>query len=241
MGFEVRPGKLRTFDKEELKELRPESTRAIEITDFVALDEIDPIYYERTYWLAPDGDAAKKAYRPAARGDGRSAPGRHRQRRDARQAVPRRGPPARRRAGDVDDAVRRRGRAAQRTSTRCPTRGASRKPRRCAWRRSCIDGLDRRVGSRSATTTPTPRSCASASRRRSKGKQVVASDEEPRRGRGDRPHGGAAKPASTRRRAASERRGRVVRPSSAEPYISPARPRTRLRRHASGPLARKSA
>ena len=28
----------------------------------MALDEIDPIYYERTYWLAPDGDAAKKAY-----------------------------------------------------------------------------------------------------------------------------------------------------------------------------------
>ena len=42
--------------------LRPASTRAIEVTDFVALEEIDPIYYERTYWLAPDGDAAKKAY-----------------------------------------------------------------------------------------------------------------------------------------------------------------------------------
>jgi DNA end-binding protein Ku len=32
------------------------------VTDFVALEDIDPIYYERTYWLAPDGDAAKKAY-----------------------------------------------------------------------------------------------------------------------------------------------------------------------------------
>ena len=51
-----------TFDKGELTELKPESTRAIEITDFVDLDEIDPIYYERTYWLAPDGDGAKKAY-----------------------------------------------------------------------------------------------------------------------------------------------------------------------------------
>ena len=62
MGFEVRSGRYVTFDKDELKELRPQSTRAIEISDFVALDEIDPIYYERTYWLAPDGDAAKKAY-----------------------------------------------------------------------------------------------------------------------------------------------------------------------------------
>jgi DNA end-binding protein Ku len=62
MGFEVSKGTYVTFDKGELTELKPESTRAIEITDFVDLDEIDPIYYERTYWLAPDGDGAKKAY-----------------------------------------------------------------------------------------------------------------------------------------------------------------------------------
>ena len=51
MGFEIRKGRYVTFDKDELDELRPASTRAIEVTDFVALDEIDPIYYERTYWL----------------------------------------------------------------------------------------------------------------------------------------------------------------------------------------------
>src|SRR5918994_1663312 len=33
-----------------------------EVSDFVALEEIDPIYYERTYWLGPDGQAASKAY-----------------------------------------------------------------------------------------------------------------------------------------------------------------------------------
>jgi len=62
MGFEVRQGKYVTFDKEELAELRPESTRAIEVTDFVDLAAVDPIYYERTYWLGPDGDAGQKAY-----------------------------------------------------------------------------------------------------------------------------------------------------------------------------------
>ncbi|MET0459143.1 MAG: Ku protein [Ilumatobacteraceae bacterium] len=62
MGFEMGKGRYVTFDKDELKELKPESTRAIEVTDFVALDDIDPIYYERTYWLAPDGEPAKKAY-----------------------------------------------------------------------------------------------------------------------------------------------------------------------------------
>jgi DNA end-binding protein Ku len=62
MGFEVSKGHYVTFDKEELKELRPPSTRAIEVDEFVLLEEIDPIYYERTYWLGPDGDAGKKAY-----------------------------------------------------------------------------------------------------------------------------------------------------------------------------------
>ena len=62
MGFELRKGKYVTFDDEEMDALKPASTRAIEVTDFVALTDIDPIYYERTSWLAPDGDPAKKAY-----------------------------------------------------------------------------------------------------------------------------------------------------------------------------------
>ncbi len=62
MGFEVADGRYVTFDKKELDDLRPKSTKAIEVTDFVALEDIDPIYYERTYWLAPDGDAAARAY-----------------------------------------------------------------------------------------------------------------------------------------------------------------------------------
>jgi DNA end-binding protein Ku len=61
MGFEVRKGRYITFDKKELDELKPESTKAVEVTDFVELTAIDPIYYERTYWLAP-GDGGEKAY-----------------------------------------------------------------------------------------------------------------------------------------------------------------------------------
>lgn len=62
MGYEVRDGRYVTFDDKELDALRPMSTRAIEVTDFVALEEIDPIYYENTYWLAPERDNANKAY-----------------------------------------------------------------------------------------------------------------------------------------------------------------------------------
>ena len=62
MGYETSPGHYVTFDPDELSDLRPASTRTIDIADFVPLSDIDPIYYERTYWLTPDGDAAKQAY-----------------------------------------------------------------------------------------------------------------------------------------------------------------------------------
>jgi DNA end-binding protein Ku len=62
MGYETGKGEHVTFDTDELDELRPESTRAVDVTDFVALDEIDPIYYQRTYWLAPDGETSVQPY-----------------------------------------------------------------------------------------------------------------------------------------------------------------------------------
>jgi DNA end-binding protein Ku len=61
-GFETGRGKYVVFEKGELEALRPKSTRTIDIEDFVALDEIDPVYFERTYYLAPDGQAAAKGY-----------------------------------------------------------------------------------------------------------------------------------------------------------------------------------
>ncbi|MET0728724.1 MAG: Ku protein [Acidimicrobiales bacterium] len=62
LGYEVSDGRYVTFDRAELDDLQPESTRAIEVSDFVALADVDPIYFERTYWLAPADDAAAKAY-----------------------------------------------------------------------------------------------------------------------------------------------------------------------------------
>jgi len=62
MGFEVSRGRYVVFDDEELEVLRPQATHAIDVTDFVSLDDIDPVYYEKTYWLAPDGKAATRAY-----------------------------------------------------------------------------------------------------------------------------------------------------------------------------------
>jgi DNA end-binding protein Ku len=62
MGYEVSDGRYVTFSRAELDELQPESTRTIDVSDFVALADVDPIYYERTYWLAPSDEASAKAY-----------------------------------------------------------------------------------------------------------------------------------------------------------------------------------
>ena len=62
LGFEVSKGHYVQFEKDEIEEMQPASTRTVDIGDFVEPGEIDPIFYERTYWLAPDGDAAAKAY-----------------------------------------------------------------------------------------------------------------------------------------------------------------------------------
>jgi DNA end-binding protein Ku len=61
-GFEVSRGRHVTLTEDELQALDPKASRTIEIRDFVDLAEIDPIYYERTYYLLPEKTAAK-AYR----------------------------------------------------------------------------------------------------------------------------------------------------------------------------------
>lgn len=58
-GFEIRKGQYVEVSPEELAEFVPEASRAIELESFVDLSEIDPIYYDRTYYLAPDRGAAK--------------------------------------------------------------------------------------------------------------------------------------------------------------------------------------
>lgn len=53
-GFEYEKGKFVLFNEEELDALRPESARTIQILDFVDLTDIDPIYFEKAYYLSPD-------------------------------------------------------------------------------------------------------------------------------------------------------------------------------------------
>ena len=53
-GYEVAPDQYVLVSDEELEGLRPDHGHAIEIEDFVSLHEIDPVFYERPYYLAPD-------------------------------------------------------------------------------------------------------------------------------------------------------------------------------------------
>jgi DNA end-binding protein Ku len=60
-AFEITPDRYVPLTKEELEALAPEKSRAIEVQDFVDLDEIDPIYFDSPYYLGP-ADGAERAY-----------------------------------------------------------------------------------------------------------------------------------------------------------------------------------
>ena len=61
-GFEVEKGRYVTLEDEDLDRLDIELTKTIDICDFVDLEEIDPIYFRKAYYLSPQ-DGAEKAYR----------------------------------------------------------------------------------------------------------------------------------------------------------------------------------
>jgi DNA end-binding protein Ku len=58
-GYEYEPGRYVVFDGDELEALEPESSRTVEIHQFVPRSQIDPLYFQRSYYLAPDKGGAK--------------------------------------------------------------------------------------------------------------------------------------------------------------------------------------
>jgi DNA end-binding protein Ku len=62
-GHEVAKGDYVLISDDELEAVEPGRSRTIDITDFVELADIDPIYFQKTYYLGPQGDdAAARAY-----------------------------------------------------------------------------------------------------------------------------------------------------------------------------------
>jgi DNA end-binding protein Ku len=62
MGYEVEPGNYVLLEKDELNAVKLETRHTIELTQFVDAADIDPLYFERPYYLLPDGDVAEEGY-----------------------------------------------------------------------------------------------------------------------------------------------------------------------------------
>jgi DNA end-binding protein Ku len=58
-GYEITPERYVLISTEELEALDPKATKTIDIEDFVDLDQIDPIFYDHSYYLAPTAGGAK--------------------------------------------------------------------------------------------------------------------------------------------------------------------------------------
>ncbi len=58
-GYEFSPGKYVVMSDEDLKRAAPEATQTIDIVDFVDMDEISPLYFDKPYYLGPDKKGTK--------------------------------------------------------------------------------------------------------------------------------------------------------------------------------------
>ena len=61
-GFPLGGGEYVVVNRGELKDISPGKSETIEISDFVDLGEIDPVHFRQTYYLAPRGKGADRAY-----------------------------------------------------------------------------------------------------------------------------------------------------------------------------------
>ena len=61
-GYEYQAGRYVTLEETEIEQAKPESSRIIQITHVADDPAVDPMYVERPYYLAPDGDAGRQAF-----------------------------------------------------------------------------------------------------------------------------------------------------------------------------------
>jgi Ku protein len=61
-GYEIRKGDSVQVEEEDLDKIALEGTHVMEITKFVPREEIDPLYFDRPYFLAPNDDASQEAF-----------------------------------------------------------------------------------------------------------------------------------------------------------------------------------
>ena len=61
-GAELPDGTYVLITEDEIKNVTPKTSKTMEVLEFVKLDEVDPVYFDASYYLLPDGDAGGKPY-----------------------------------------------------------------------------------------------------------------------------------------------------------------------------------
>ena len=156
-GYEVSKGRYVIVDPDDLEPFIPAATRTVDLEEFVDLAEIDPLYFDSSYFVAPD--ANPKPYALLARAmeeAGKVAIGRMVMRNKQYTAAIR---ATRRSPGHVDVGVRRRGRADRVDRRAGRDRGRRRvASARCRWPRPSSSPWPAPSSRRSTTTTTANRS-----------------------------------------------------------------------------------
>ena len=219
-GYEIAKDRYVVIEPGELEALAPKKTKTIEIEDFVELAQIDPVYYDHPYYLAP-GPGGAKPYRLLLEAMRRDRQGRDRARRDPLQGAARRAAPDGRRARDGDDDLRRRSAAGRTASTRSRRRPRSRRPSASSTSPSSSSTPSPATSNRRSTATRYREEVLDMIERKAQGEEIAV-QPEPRggRGAGARPDGraegqprsgarargrGAAKPKPAKRKAAAKK------------------------------------
>src|SRR5437868_14893549 len=60
-GYEFRKGEYVVIEPDDIKKMEPKTAKAMEILEFVPADQIDPVYFESSYFLMPE-EAVRKPY-----------------------------------------------------------------------------------------------------------------------------------------------------------------------------------
>jgi DNA end-binding protein Ku len=61
-GYEIEPGRVVTVTSEELLSMAPERSRVLEVEEFIELREIDPVFFEKSYYVVPQSEASERPY-----------------------------------------------------------------------------------------------------------------------------------------------------------------------------------
>ena len=156
-GYEIHKDQYVIVRPEEIEACGPQVHQARSRSrDFVDLAEIDPVYYDRPYYVMPQA-AAAQALPAAAGGDDPQQKGRHLQARHAREGIPRRAAAGGRRDLPAHDALRQRSRPCRQSRRPCrPMQKVNERELKVA--EQLIDSLAPN-SSRTSTTTNTGIAC----------------------------------------------------------------------------------